>query len=198
MHSIDHLLYHHHLHHLLHLLLVLFLLGSRPCCCGRLPVPLEASLLFRRVPREVSRGSLSVFWGVSPPAYDLVPTSISTTWGCPTPAVLCSCWPLVPNMLCQYWTTSKSLMCTIPRSSKTSLLHRNHARSDHLSSDAAFLLLWVSFILSLYGIEQMSLGLSQNQYPEHTPLCLLHPLALAPPPHSSSFPCSPSVNTHPY
>ena len=105
---------------------------------------------------------------------------------------------LVPNMLCQDWTTCKSLMCTIPWGSKTLLLHHNHARSDHLSSDAVFLLLGVSFILSLYGIEHMSLGLSQNQYPEHTPLCLLHPLALSPPPCSSPFPCSPSVNTHPY
>ena len=143
MHTIDHHLYHHHLPHLL---LFPFLLGSCPCYYGRLPGPLKASLLYLRVPSEVSRGSQSVFSGVSPPAYYFVH---QYHLGISHPSCFVQLLTLVPNILCQYWTTCKSLMCTIPWGSKTLLLHRNHARSDHLSSDAAFLLLWVSFILSM-------------------------------------------------
>lgn len=199
MHNIGHHLYRHH-HVPLHLLLLPLLLGSCPCCFWRTFSPSQSVILTSKGGGGPGRSQvfpLSVFSGASPLTYYLVSHFHQCHLRVAQPSPFVQLLTLVPNMLPQYWTTCKSLTCTIPWSPKTLLLHHNHAKSYHLSSLMQRSFCWVSFIPSRYGIEHMSLRLSQNQYPEHVPRCPLHPLALTPSPRRSPFPCSPSANTHP-
>lgn len=93
------------------------------------PTPLRGSPLFLRTPRSSHQGSLSVS--------QVFPLqSVSLEGFRPSPCL--QLLTLVPHMLSRYWKTCTSAKLTTSWSPKTLLLRHNHAKSYHLSSDAAF------------------------------------------------------------